>query len=201
MMVIKGGMIKMNIDGIVLAAGLSSRMGKYKMSLKLGSKTVIESCIEPMYDLCSNIIVVVGYNYNTIVQILKPYKKVKIVLNSCYMEGMFSSVKLALNEVTAERFFLIPGDYPVIKRETYERMIESKENIVIPVYQGQTGHPILVNSNLIYKILDDPNYSSLRDFIKYCGFITVEVQDEGILMDIDTIEDYKKVLSYYKAIR
>lgn len=65
----------MAIDGIVLAAGLSSRMGKYKMSLKMGNKTVIESCIESMYDLCSTIIVVGGYNYNTIVEILKPYKK------------------------------------------------------------------------------------------------------------------------------
>jgi len=55
-------MKKMTIDGIVLAAGLSSRMGKYKMSLKMGNKTVIESCIESMYDLCSTIIVVGGYN-------------------------------------------------------------------------------------------------------------------------------------------
>lgn len=189
----------MNINGIVLAAGLSSRIGKYKMSLKLGNKTVIESCIESMYDLCSNIIVVGGYNYNIIWQILKPYKKVKIVLNPCYMEGMFSSVKLALKDVTAERFFLIPGDYPVIKKETYEKMIKCKEDIVIPIYGGQKGHPVLINSSLIDNILNDTNYKSLRDFIKYYGFTTFETKDEGILMDIDTMEDYKKVLSYYKA--
>lgn len=192
-------MIKMNVDGIVLAAGLSSRMGKYKMSLNLGNKTVIESCIESMYDLCSKIIVVGGYNYKIIWQILKPYKKVKIVLNPCYMEGMFSSIKLALKDVTAERFFLIPGDYPVIKKETYEKMIKCKEDIVIPIYEGKKGHPVLINSSLIDNILNDTNYKSLRDFIKYYGFTTFETKDEGILMDIDTIEDYKKVLSYYKA--
>lgn len=189
----------MNVDGIVLAAGLSSRMGKYKMSLNLGNKTVIESCIESMYDLCFKIIVVGGYNYKIIWQILKPYKKVKIVLNPCYMEGMFSSIKLALKDVTAERFFLIPGDYPVIKKETYEKMIKCKEDIVIPIYEGKKGHPVLINSSLIDNILNDTNYKSLRDFIKYYGFTTFETKDEGILMDIDTIEDYKKVLSYYKA--
>lgn len=189
----------MTIDGIVLAAGLSSRMGKYKMSLKIGNKTVIESCIESMYDLCSTIIVVGGYNYNTIVKILKPYKKVKIVLNPCYTQGMFSSVKTALKEVTSERFFLIPGDYPVIKKETYEEMVKSKNPIVVPTYRGKTGHPILINSNLIDEILNTHNYITLRDFIKNRDFITVEVQDEGVLMDADTIEDYKKILSYYKT--
>ena len=192
-------MKKMTIDGIVLAAGLSSRMGKYKMSLKMENKTVIESCIESMYDLCSTIIVVGGYNYNIIVEILKHYKKVKIVLNPWYMDGMFSSVKTALKEVTGERFFLIPGDYPVIKKETYEELLKSKNHIVVPTYRGKTGHPILINSNLIDEILNDINYGCLRDFIKKLGFTTVEVQDEGVLMDMDTIEDYKKVLSYYKT--
>lgn len=187
----------MAVDGIVLAAGLSSRMGKYKMSLEIGNKTVIESCIEPMYDLCSKIIVIGGYNYDTILKILKPYKKVKIVLNSHYMDGMFSSIKTALMEVTEERFFLTPGDYAGIKKEIYEEMLKSKENIVVPTYRGQTGHPILINSKLIDKILNDSNCKSLRDFVKRSNFTTVEVQDEGVLMDIDTIEDYKKLLAYY----
>lgn len=189
----------MAVDGIVLAAGLSSRMGKNKMSLRIGNKTVIESCIESMYDLCSNIIVVGGYNYNTILEIIKPYNKVKMVLNPCYMEGMFSSVKVALKEVIEERFFLIPGDYPVIKKETYEEIIKFNGHIVIPNYRGKTGHPILVNSNLIHKVLNNSSYVTLRDFINDYGFITVEVEDQGILMDVDTLEDYEKVLSYYKS--
>lgn len=191
----------MAVEGIVLAAGISSRMGKNKMALKIENKTVLEKCIDSMYDLCSKIIVVSGYNYNIISEICRPYSKVKTLLNSQYMDGMFSSVKLALMEVTEDRFFLIPGDYPAIKKETYEKILKAKGDIVVAAYQGKTGHPVLIESKLIERILKDGTYSSLRDFINVMGFTTVEVEDEGILMDIDTLEDYEKVLAYcQKAI-
>lgn len=186
----------MAVEGIILAAGLSSRMGKNKMTLKIENKTVLERCIDSMYDLCSKIIVVSGYNYNIISEICRPYSKVKILLNSHYMDGMFSSVKLALMEVTEDRFFLIPGDYPAVKKETYEKMLNTKGNIVVSAYQGKTGHPVLIESKLIAEILKDGTYSSLRDFINVMSFTTAEVEDEGILMDIDTSEDYEKVLAY-----
>ncbi|EKQ52838.1 MULTISPECIES: nucleotidyltransferase family protein [unclassified Clostridium] len=190
----------MSIDGIVLAAGLSSRMEKYKMSLKIGDKTVIERCIESMYDLCSNIIVVGGYNYSAIAELLRPYEKVKLIFNENYMEGMFSSVKAALTQVKNEKFFLIPGDYPVIKKDTYKQMLKAEGNIIIPICMRKKGHPILCNSNLIHKIINDLNYKSLRDFINDNSFTSVEVHDEGILMDLDTIEDYEKILEYYKRV-
>lgn len=186
----------MGVDGVVLAAGLSSRMGRYKMSLKIGNKTLIESCIESMYDFCSNIIVVVGYNHNLIVKILEPYRKVKIVLNPNYMDGMFSSIKIAVKEVINERFFLIPSDYPLIKKDTYTKMLKIKSDIVVPSYCGKKGHPILLNSNITSEITNNHNYESLRDFINNRSFRIIEVQDEGILMDIDTIEDYEKASLY-----
>lgn len=186
----------MAVEGIVLAAGLSSRMGKNKMTLKIENKTVLERCIDSMYDLCSKIIVVSGYNYNIISEICRPYSKVKTLLNPQYMDGMFSSVKLALMEVTEDRFFLIPGDYPAVKKETYKKMLTAKGDIVVAAHQGKTGHPVLIESNLIAEILKDGPYSSLRDFINVMGFITTEVDDEGILMDIDTLDDYEEVLAY-----
>ncbi len=95
----------MSIDGIVLAAGLSSRVGRYKLTLDMQGKTVIERCIESMYDICSNVIVVGGYNYNLLQDILKPYSKVNMILNENYLEGMFSSVKKGLYEVKGDKFF------------------------------------------------------------------------------------------------
>lgn len=187
----------MNIEGIVLAAGLSSRMKKYKMSLMIGNKTVIERCIESMYDVCSRIIVVGGYNYDLISEILKPYRKVKVNLNSNYMEGMFSSVKTGLKQVTSERFLLIPGDYAVINKSTYAQIIQSESEIVSPTYRGENGHPILINSTYIDDILYNKSYESLRDFIELHKVTSVAVEDQGILMDIDNLEDYNRVKEYF----
>ncbi|GKX65325.1 nucleotidyltransferase family protein [Inconstantimicrobium mannanitabidum] len=187
----------MNIEGIVLAAGLSSRMKKYKMSLMIGNKTVIERCIESMYDVCSRIIVVGGYNYDLISEILKPYRKVKVILNSNYMEGMFSSVKTGLKQVTSERFLLIPGDYAVINKSTYGQIIQSESDIVSPTYRGENGHPILIKSTYIDDILYNKSYESLRNFIEVHKVTSVMVEDQGILMDIDNIEDYNKVKQYF----
>ncbi len=106
----------MSVDGIVLAAGLSSRVGRYKLALDIQGKTVIERCIESMYDICSNVIVVGGHNYNLLQDILKPYAKVKMILNENYIEGMFTSVKKGLYQVEEDKFFLIPADYPLIKK-------------------------------------------------------------------------------------
>lgn len=106
----------MSVDGIVLAAGLSSRVGRYKLALDIQGKTVIERCIESMYDICSNVIVVGGHNYNLLQDILKPYAKVKMILNENYIEGMFTSVKKGLYQVEGDKFFLIPADYPLIKK-------------------------------------------------------------------------------------
>jgi len=52
--------IVQQVEGVVLAAGLSSRSGEYNMALPLSNKAVIEKSIEGMYELVSRVLVVVG---------------------------------------------------------------------------------------------------------------------------------------------
>lgn len=183
----------MGIDGIVLAAGLSSRLGRYKLTLDIQGKTVIERCIEPMYDICSSIIVVGGHKYDLLCHILKRYRKVKLVFNENYTEGMFSSVKKGILQVQQDKFILTPGDYPIIKKETYLKLLSDDNDIVVPVYKSIKGHPVLIKSRLIIKILSG-EYSSLREFINEKGFSTICTEDDGILLDIDTEENYKDLV-------
>lgn len=187
----------MKVDGIVLAAGLSSRVGRYKLALDMQGKTVIERCIESMYDICSNVIVVGGYNYNLLADILKPYIKVKMILNKNYDEGMFSSVKMGIREVKEDKFFLIPADYPLIKKETYIKMLSTNNDIVVPMYKNAKGHPVLIKNNIINNILYE-NHINLREFIHDHGFSTLCIDDEGILLDIDTEEDYIDIVNRVK---
>ncbi|ACO86542.1 nucleotidyltransferase family protein [Clostridium botulinum] len=187
----------MSVDGIVLAAGLSSRVGRYKLALDIQGKTVIERCIESMYDICSNVIVVGGHNYNLLQDILKPYAKVKMILNENYIEGMFTSVKKGLYQVEEDKFFLIPADYPLIKKETYIKMLSTNGDIVIPTYKNIKGHPVLIKRRIINNILSG-GYDSLREFINENGFSILCIEDEGVLLDIDTDQDYIDILNRAK---
>lgn len=166
------------------------------MTLNISGKHLIERCIEGMYDICSRIIVVGGYKHENILSIINKYPKAELILNENYKNGMYSSIKKGLEYIKEDRFFITPGDYPVIRKEVYESMLNTEGEIVIPVYQGEKGHPVLIKSRLINEICQSSAYSCLREFINSKGFQTVEVQDGGILMDVDTPEDYIKVCNY-----
>lgn len=188
----------MKVEGIVLAAGLSTRAGTNKLMLDVGGKTIIERCIYGMYDLCSKITVVGGNRIEEIKGILSKYPKVELIYNPDYLDGMFSSVKKGLMNIKAEKFFLIPGDYPVIDKEIYKQMLKLDEDIVIPMYKGKKGHPLLMKSYLIEELIKSKHYNTLRDFVNIKGFKSINVEEPGILMDIDTMEDYKEILLYFQ---
>ncbi len=183
-------------EGIILAAGFSKRAKAFKMTLDIGGKTLIENCIEGMYHACSRIIVVGGYRFENILPIVDKYPKAELILNENYKDGMYSSVKKGLEYIRGERFFLIPGDYPAVHMDVYESMLATDGEIVIPTCKGEKGHPVLMKSYLIKEIFQNSTCLSLRDFIDTKGFRTIEVQDRGILMDVDTMEDYIAVCSY-----
>jgi molybdenum cofactor cytidylyltransferase len=182
-----------DVDGIILAAGLSSRAGTCKMTLDMGGKTMLGRCIEAMHGICARLIIVGGYRASDILPIVSGYSGAELVLNENYREGMFSSVRKGLEQVRADRFFLTPGDYPLISRETYEGLLNIDGDIVIPAFGGETGHPVLMKRSLADEILNAPGCGSLREFIDSRGFIRIEVQDEGILEDVDTILDYHRI--------
>ncbi len=160
------------------------------MTLDIVGKTILERCIDAMYEVCSRLIIVGGYNVSAILPVVSGYSRVELVLNERFRDGMFSSVRKGLEHVRTGRFFLTPGDYPLISREVYESMLNIDADIVIPSYKGENGHPVLMKSSHIGELLFAPGYRSLKDFIDSKGFKRIEVQDEGILADVDTMQDY-----------
>lgn len=186
----------MKVEGIILAAGLSSRIGKNKMILDIGGKTVIDRCIEGMYGVCSRIIVVGGHRTQDIKYIIDQYEKVELVYNPDYLEGMFSSVMKGVAQVRGQGVFLIPGDYPAVKKTTYKDILGVDKDIVVPLYNKEKGHPLFMKYPLVKELLASNAYQTLRDFVNKKGYTPIDVVDPGILMDIDTIDDYKKICLY-----
>ena len=168
------------------------------MMLPLGDVTVIEKSVQGMYDVVGRVIVVVGWQAERIRSLLTGYDKVECVPNADYRSGMFSSVKTGIAHVRAPRFFLLPGDHPLIGSDVYTRMLTVTGDIVIPTFEGHKGHPVLISSRLTPEIQGYPDSASLRDYIRAKGHAEVQVEHDGVLIDIDRPEDYELVLARYR---
>ena len=184
-------------EGILLAAGLSTRSGRYKMALPLGDRTVIQRSVENMYAAVDRIWVVTGWQADLVQALLANYARVNCVLNTGYRQGMFSSIKTGLAQTSAARVFVQPGDCAFVSPAVYHQMLQLNAEIVIPTYGGRKGHPVLLSSTVIPGILALPDSANLRDYIQARGFAAHRVEDEGVLLDIDTPEDHSKLSTRY----
>ena len=183
----------MKIGAIILAAGCSERMGRYKLTIDIGGKSVIEHTISGVYNIADDVVLVIGCKKEELKHIPLKYSKVRLIENPNYQLGMFSSVKKGLSEIEADYIFIIPGDCPLIKEDIYKILLEERDGVVVPSYKKRAGHPVMVNEHYAKLILKEPDTSNLKNFMKRHKVKYVEVEDDGILMDMDREEDLKKI--------
>ncbi len=191
----------MNIAVLILAAGMSSRMGQLKALLLIERETVIERLSSVFHENGVQVFIVTGYRSQDIVQSLKN-REVTFVENPKYELGMFTSVQAGVRTLqpAIDAFFLMPVDMPLVKSETIKSLVnEHKKNpgkIIYPVFGGTRGHPPLIPNILVPVIIQWSNKGNLRDVLNsYSNLaLEVEVNDKGILIDIDTQNDYESLL-------
>ena len=187
-----------SLEGLVLAAGLSTRSGSYKMELMFGKSTLLQQCIKSIYAECSKVIVVCGYNGGKVQELVKDFKKVELVRNDSYEKGMFSSLKTGLKHVSSDKLLITPGDYPLFRQSTVHELALTRGSIVIPVYKSKKGHPIIISKTLYPEILMSPDSYNLRDILKNHTFVPVQTDDVGVVSDVDTMDDYYICLDIFK---
>ena len=184
-------------QGIVLAGGFSSRMNSNKMSLKINDKPLILYAIESMLPFVNKLIVVTGHYDQEIRSIIKEDEKIKIVYNKDYPKGMFSSVLCGVSYVDDD-FFIIPGDIPFLNARTYDALLRGSKPVRYPTYHGKEGHPLFIAKCLIKELLKEKPDGNLKDFRDRQDKEAIEVDDKFILKDIDTIEEFEKLLKERK---
>ena len=180
------------IDTIILAGGMSRRFKKNKLAATYNGKPLICHTIQTFLQFSENVTLVTGH-YN--LDYLKEYindPKIRIIHNRDYELGMFSSVKAGV-KITGNDFFLIPGDYPLVKPETIKQLLEYDGVIKVPIYKGRKGHPIFISKVLIESLNDEPITSNLKAFRDRHDVNYIEVDDEGVLLDVDYFEDLKQL--------
>ena len=202
------------MDIVMLAAGTSSRMGKVnKMLLDIdGRPMVCASCIKALeylesLDEKSSLIVVTGYRSTAVLKALKPcmsfIKKtdrklgLKIIKNSLYRDGQFSSVKTGLAEVEdGKNFFISLADMPRVDCRNYEALANElgSYDVVRPFFENQPGHPVLFSAKMKPLILAKDNSWSVSRILKTCvekdKIKELPVSDSSWVFDIDTKEDF-----------
>ncbi len=186
------------IWGIVLAAGESKRMKVQKLLLPYHGKSMIEQVIGNVISSeVDNTLVVVGCDKDEIVG-ATDHLPVSYCFNEQYKQGMLSSVKSGFRSLPDEfdAALVFQGDQPGISPEVVKVIIEAylqfNKGIVIPVFQKRRGHPVLIDHKYRKEIEKLDENVGLRDLA--CKFpadvLEVEVNLPGILMDIDTREEY-----------
>ena len=199
------------INGLILAAGLSSRMGDFKPLMPLRGKTLIENSIDSMLLAGINrVVVVLGHRGNDLEAILRSRyvgDTVCTVYNPDYAStDMFTSIKIGLSAMPkCDAFFLLPGDMPVVAKETflavYRAMPETHSAITFPTLEGYRKHPPLIDSRFIPEIMNYDGDCGLRGFWKLheASIETVAVDDIGCWTDLDTFEQYFSCINRYKS--
>jgi molybdenum cofactor cytidylyltransferase len=188
------------ISALILAAGQSKRMGQPKMLLPWGKTTVLETVIATYKAAgIDNVLVVTGGFKEQVEMLVK--NSARCVFNSNFAEGeMLSSVQtgLAVLEPEVEAVLIGLGDQPQVQergvRLVADEYRKSGASIVVPSFQMKRGHPWLVTRAYWDEILNMQSPLSLRDFLKrHADEIRyVEMNNNSILQDLDTPEDYLK---------
>lgn len=192
------------MEAVILAAGYSSRANVFKMTLPLGPMTVLEQTISKFEGVCSRVIVIGGFQAEIIQEeVTKISEKhnssfeIKFVINENFNQGMFSSIQKGCMEVDDSSFFITPGDCPLVKKETIQ-LIGAKEGIVvIPSFNFKGGHPIKLSNVVKQQILKTNPESNLRVVLNRYEKQYVNVNDRGVIIDIDTPNDYQQAIDYY----
>ncbi len=187
--------MSLRYDTIVLGAGMSTRMGEWKLLLPLRKKTVIEWSVSNALEVSRRVILVGGYRIEELKRVFENYERVDIVFNSNYTHGMFSSIKCGVKYVETSRFFITLGDMPLISPDTYRKIagydFADFIDVVRPQYLGRKGHPVFLSNKVCSSILDKEDSADmalvLRDFLN----LYVPVDDPFTVKDMDFREDYE----------
>ncbi len=195
--------MKKRICALVPAAGMSTRMGSPKQLLPFGGKTVLQTVVDTLLaaDL-DGILVVLGHHADTVRESLAE-RPVMFRVNPDYRRGMFSSILCGLSTLvkSADAALIALGDQPQIDSRVVRRVAAAYQNsnkgIVVPVCGGKRGHPALVDLGRYYsEIRSLSGETGLKPVMRGHADDTLEVdvEDEGVLRDMDTPEEYRAEL-------
>lgn len=190
------------VAGVILAAGSSSRIGEVKQLLGFRQTTLLGQVVENANGcLLDEVILVLGHGADEIRKALR-FEGVRVVINEAHAQGQSTSLRAGLSDVSedTDAVMFILGDQPLVGSEVMNALIDgycrTRAPIVLPTHRGRRGNPVVIDRTLFARVESITGDVGARVlFQEYAEeIVEIDVEDDSIHFDLDTWEDYQKLL-------
>ncbi|NJD09900.1 MAG: nucleotidyltransferase family protein [Gemmatimonadetes bacterium] len=186
------------VDAIILAAGQSSRMERPKPLLEIGAETFIERAIRVLGEGGCRHVVAVLNGQDAQLERLVESRGATVAVNDAAGSEQLESVRRGLRALPDgwEAVAILPVDVPLVSAQTVQLLVEAfraqPAPVLLPFHNGVAGHPVLIGRALAAEVLEYDWEEGMRSLIMAHArdLREVRVTDPGILIDVDTPDDY-----------
>ncbi len=189
---------KPRLAGVVLAAGASRRAGVFKPAFEHEGKSLLLHAIDGLGPWCETVVVVGGERVDEVAALAARRAGTVTVANARPEDGMFSSVRVGAGVLAEglDGFFVLPADCPLVAGETYAALTAAfvareGTQVMVPEFGGRGGHPVLLPASALGVVLAAPVTMTLREVLRDLHALRVPVDDDAVLMDLDTADDLR----------
>lgn len=195
------------IFALIPAAGHSRRMGRPKLALPFGESTVIESVVAAFRAAgVERVLVVLAPHVAPLAPLAERsgahvllLEEATADMRATVLQGV-AWIEQQWRPAPDDAWFLSPADHPTLDAEVIRVLLGARaehggKSIFIPVWEGRRGHPALIGWWHAKGMRQHPFGEGLNSYLRSHASATVEVegQNAGVLLDLDTPEDYERL--------
>jgi molybdenum cofactor cytidylyltransferase len=189
------------------AGGKSRRMGRPKLALPLGRGTVLGHAVAALREAGADpVLVVVGPHVPELGPLAAAAGAAVLQLEE-ETADMRATVEHGLRWLEDRcrpgpdaGWLLCPADHPALDPEVVRRLVEARAaapaySIAVPTFEGRRGHPVLIDWRHVAGLRALPPGLGINAYLRQQRPVTVEVQvpSPGVLLDLDTPEEYERL--------
>ncbi len=182
------------ISAIVLAAGQATRFGRCKQLVLVDGKALLDRVLDNLRaSKIEDVVVVLGAHAEEIRGRIS-FDGVRVVVNNDFADGMSTSIQAGLRALPerAEAAMIVLADQPFVTPRTLDLLIDEYSRVrpkaIIPTYNNVRGNPAIVGRALFGEMMNLRGDTGARSIFGN-DVMTLPVDDRGVTMDIDTMED------------
>jgi molybdenum cofactor cytidylyltransferase len=187
---------------IVLAAGASIRMGRPKALLEVGGRTFIRAILDVLREAgLHDAAVVVRPTHDEVIAEVMASGFGRAVVNPRADEGQLSSLLTgldAIDESDVDAALVTLVDVPLVSASAIRRLLArtavSSAPILRAVHQGAHGHPVVFKREIFAALRAADPAEGAKALVRTAVVEDVETGDPGVLEDVDTPEDYERLV-------